>query len=130
MALGRFTLREVFPVSAERLYNAWLDSEEHAAFIGGEASIEPKEGTRFTAWGDYISGKILRLETNRLIKMAWRTTEFPTDAADSMVEVSFEDHKDGTQLVLKHSKIPEGQGDIYRDGWQDYYFEPMHEYFG
>ena len=130
MALGRFTLREVFPVSAEQLYNSWLDSEEHAAFIGGEASIEPKEGTRFTAWGDYISGKILRLETNRLIKMTWRTTEFPADAADSLVEVSFEDHKDGTQLVLKHSKIPEGQSDNYRDGWQDYYFEPMHEYFG
>ena len=130
MAKDTFTLKEVFPVSAQRLYEAWLDSEEHAAFIGGEASIEPKEGGRFTAWGDYISGKILRLETNYLIKMAWRTTEFSKDAEDSIVEVRLEDHKDGTQLTLKHRNIPARQGDKYKEGWQDFYFEPMHEYFG
>lgn len=130
MAKDTFTLKEVFPVSAQRLYEAWLDSEEHAAFIGGEAGIEPKEGGRFTAWGDYISGKIIRLETNYRIKMKWRTTEFPEDAEDSIVEVRLEDHKDGTQLSLKHQNIPAGQGDKYKEGWQDFYFEPMHEYFG
>jgi len=32
-------------------------------------------------------------------------------------------------MTVIHSDIPDGQGDDYRQGWIDYYFEPMKEYF-
>ena len=33
-------------------------------------------------------------------------------------------------LVRPVEEIPEGQGDSYRSGWDDYYFGPMKKYFG
>jgi activator of HSP90 ATPase len=34
-----------------------------------------------------------------------------------------------TRLTLKHSRIPDGQGEVYRQGWEDYYFQPMKIFF-
>ena len=35
-----------------------------------------------------------------------------------------------TKLTIIHTSIPDGQGEGYRQGWLDYYFKPMKEYFG
>jgi activator of HSP90 ATPase len=35
-----------------------------------------------------------------------------------------------TKVTLIHSNIPEGQADGYKQGWEDFYFKPMREYFG
>jgi hypothetical protein len=32
-------------------------------------------------------------------------------------------------MTLKHTDIPPGQADGYQEGWIDYYFTPMKEYF-
>ena len=40
----------VLPAGPERIYRAWLDSAEHAAFTGSPAYIEPDVGGAFTAW--------------------------------------------------------------------------------
>ena len=39
------------------------------------------------------------------------------------------DFAGGTQLTLKHSGLPEGQGPGYKSGWGENYFDPMREYF-
>jgi activator of HSP90 ATPase len=116
-------------VNAEHLYRAWLDSAEHSAFTGSPAQVDPHAGGRFTAWDGYIYGKTLELQPFRLIVQAWRTTEFPAQAPDSRLEVWLEDKEGGVQMRLVHSEIPEGQGDEYRLGWEEYYFIPMREYF-
>lgn len=123
----------VFPVSAKRLYQAWLSSREHSAFTGAKAAIEPKIGRSFTAWGGYIQGKTLELEPYQRIVQSWRTSEFPEKSKDSKIEVIFEEagakDKIKTKITIKHTDIPEGQGEDYRQGWFDYYFKPMKEYF-
>ena len=48
-------LTAIFPVSAKRIFNAWLDSEEHSEFTGEKAKVLPRTGTNFTAGGGYIS---------------------------------------------------------------------------
>jgi activator of HSP90 ATPase len=45
------------------------------------------------------------------------------------VEILLERMKDGTRLTLRHSNIPEGQAESYKQGWEDFYFKPMKEYF-
>ena len=37
--------------------------------------------------------------------------------------------EDGTKITIIHSDIPEGQADDYKQGWQDFYFKPMKDYF-
>lgn len=116
-------------VSAERLYRAWLDGKAHAAFTGAGAQVDPRVGGAFTAWDGYISGTNLELSPHRRIVQAWRTTEFLQGSPDSRLEISFEEDEGGTRLTLAHSDIPDGQGESYRQGWEDYYFKPMLDYF-
>ncbi len=117
------------PVAPTTLYFAWLNSEQHTAMTGGAAKIEPSVGSKFTAWDGYITGKLVVLDLGRRIIMSWRTTDFPRDAADSRVEVHFEALGGNTRLTVLHTDIPEGQGEKYREGWNDKYFNPMRTYF-
>ena len=117
------------PVSPKRIYEAWLDSQEHAAFTGGAAVIDPKIGGKHTAWDGYIQGTTLELEPYRRIVQTWRTGEVSPDSPDSRLEVLLEEAKGGTQLTLRHTNIPDGQGKSYESGWVENYFEPMRKYF-
>ncbi len=47
----------VLPVSREKLYHAWLDSDEHTKFTASSAVIDPRVGGEFYAWNGYITGK-------------------------------------------------------------------------
>ncbi|MBN8692094.1 MAG: SRPBCC domain-containing protein [Bacteroidetes bacterium] len=118
------------PVKAAKLYKAWLTSKEHAAFTGGAAKVSSKVGGKFTAWDGYISGKNTELKANKKIVQTWRTSEFPEDAPDSILEIDFEEKNGKTKLNLYHYNLQKGDAKKYRDGWRDYYFEPMKQYFG
>lgn len=120
----------MLPVSAKRLYNAWLDGDEHSAFTGGAAHIDPEIGGAFSAWDGYIEGVTMVLEPYKRIVQTWRATDFPSDALDSRIELLFEAVDEGARLTLRHTDLPEGQSVRYERGWSDYYFTPMREYFG
>jgi activator of HSP90 ATPase len=125
----RIEVSEVLPVKQKNLYEAWLDSDKHSAFTGSRAVIDRRVGGKFTAWDGYISGTTITVEPFSRIVQTWRTTEFPDDDPDSEIEVLFEEVKEGTKITLVHTEIPDGQGEEYRQGWIDFYFTPMKEYF-
>src|SRR5437762_1152648 len=117
MALESCRVSAVFPVAAERIYQAWLDGREHTRFTGAEATVEARVGGEHTAWDGYIEGKNLALEPGRRILQSWRTSEFPPDAGDSYLEVLLEPTAEGTRVTLVHTDIPEGQAAQYEQGW-------------
>jgi uncharacterized protein YndB with AHSA1/START domain len=129
MATESFRISTVIAATPAQIYEAWLDSEQHAAMTGGEATVDGSVGGTFHAWGPYISGTTVELETDRRIVQSWRTNEFPADAPDSRLEVLLSPEAGGTRVSLVHSEIPEGQGDSYRRGWEEFYFQPMKRYF-
>lgn len=129
MSLEKLQLEVEISVSADRLYRAWLDSNEHTAFTGGEANITPVVGSKYTAWDGYIDGELLELEAGKRIYQTWRTTDFSRDAAYSFLELIITDTKNGCKLTLKHWDIPKGQRKSYEEGWKEHYFTPMLEYF-
>lgn len=118
-----------FAVSPKRLYEAWLDGSHHGAMTGAVASVEAWVGGQHTAWDGYIWGRILELEPYRRIVQTWRTSEFPLGSVDSRLEIQFEPTALGTRLVLRHTQLPDGQGEMYRVGWDESYFQPMRAYF-
>jgi uncharacterized protein YndB with AHSA1/START domain len=113
----------------ERVYAAWMDSGAHSAFTGSDAKIDPTIGGKFTAWDGYIQGRTIDLLQGRRIVQIWRTKEFPHGSPDSRLEIQLESAEGGTRLTILHSNIPEGQGERYKQGWTDNYFQPMREYF-
>ncbi|MSP63449.1 MAG: hypothetical protein EXR72_24515, partial [Myxococcales bacterium] len=119
----------VIPASPERIYAAWLSGEEHSAFTEALATVEPSVGGRYTAHDGYIEGTNLELEPGRRIVQSWKSSQFPEGHAESRLEVLLIPVEGGTEVVLIHSEIPEGQGEDYAKGWVEHYFEPMARYF-
>jgi activator of HSP90 ATPase len=124
-----FCISKVIHAKPEVVFSSWLDSAAHTAFTGAKAVIDPNEGGTFTAWDGYISGKTVLIEANKRIVQLWRTTDFAQDDPDSNLELLFAPSKSGTKLTICHSNLPEGQGDNYKNGWIDFYFTPMNQYF-
>jgi uncharacterized protein YndB with AHSA1/START domain len=124
-----FEISTLLPAHPERVYGAWLSSEEHAAFIGTSAETAPQVGARFSMWDGYIEGTNLQLEPYHRIVQSWRTTEFPPGSPDSRLEIVLEEVEGRTRITLIHSGIPDGQGEGYQEGWVEHYFGPMKRYF-
>ena len=113
-----------------RVLAAWLDSAEHSAFTGSDATIDAKVGGKHSAWNGYIEGEILEIQDGTRVVMSWRTTEFDADHPDSIVVVEAHPHPEGTELRIVHSELPEGGAEKYGEGWREFYFAPMTKYFG
>ena len=124
-----FTLSTILPATPKQIYKAWLSSEGHSQMTGSPAEVKGGIDGVFKAWDGYIWGKTLELEPYHRIVQAWRTSEFPTDSSDSRVEIRLEETEGGTKITLIHTNIPDGQGDSYKAGWDEFYFTPMHAYF-
>jgi activator of HSP90 ATPase len=113
----------------EEIYEALLDSKKHSEMTGSEAKVKATIDGAFSAWDGYIEGTTIEMEPHRRIVQKWRTTDFPSGSPDSIVEILLESVEKGTKIVLIHTEIPEGQKEDYRQGWKDFYFDPMKDYF-
>ena len=124
-----FTTSRTIPATPELLYECWIDADNHSAMTGASASSDPKLGGGFTAREGYIEGTHLELEPFTRIVQRWRTLDFPVEAPDSLLEIVLEPSNGGTLLTINHSELPDGQGDSYKLGWAESYFDPMTTYF-
>ena len=130
MSKTEFKLSITLPATAEQIFDAWLSTRGHGEMTGSPAKVEGRIGGKFSAWDGYIWGETLEMERPRRILQSWRTTEFAEGDPDSMVEILLEEARAGTRLSLRHWNIPAGQSENYKQGWEDFYFTPMREFFG
>jgi uncharacterized protein YndB with AHSA1/START domain len=119
----------MIPARPERIYAAWLSSDEHTAFTGDKAVVEPFVGGAHSAFDGYAVGRTVDLQPGHRIVQTWRAEDFPVGSPDSRVEVTLEETVGGTMLTILHTEIPSGQGSHYRDGWLKYYLEPLKGFF-
>jgi len=124
-------MTEFFPsVKPQQIYDAFLDGKKHGKMTGGgKATADSHVGGKFTAWDGYISGTNLELDPGKKIVQSWETSEWPEGADPSKLEWTFVEKDGGTEVTMVHSHVPAAQADSYRQGWADYYFTPMKEYF-
>jgi activator of HSP90 ATPase len=121
---------EFFPsVKPIEIYEAFLDGEKHTKMTGGKATADDRVGGKFTAWDGYISGTNVDLDKGKRILQEWQTAEWPEGAAPSLLEWTFVEKEGGTEVTMVHSRVPAAQAESYRQGWTDYYWTPMKQYF-
>ena len=108
MAYDSLSVSEVIPAAPERIYAAWLSSDEHTAFTGDKAVVEPFVGGRHTTFDGYASGQTVELQPGRRIVQTWRAEDFPVGSPDSRVEVTLEETVGGTMVTILHTEIPSG----------------------
>ncbi len=128
MALS-FTVSAVIPASKEAVYNAWLDSKQHAEMTNSTSAVaSTKVGAEFMAYDGYITGRNEDLVPHSKIVQSWRTVEFADDEADSIIELTLEDKNGSTLITLTHCNLPP-HGGQYESGWVEHYFERMRVYW-
>jgi uncharacterized protein YndB with AHSA1/START domain len=123
------TQKVVIPASPEEVYDAYVDPKKHAAFTGGKATGKPAVGGKMTAWDGYIFGKYLELEPGKRIVQEWTTTDWIEGYGPSRLELCLSRVPEGTELVMVNSNVPEEQADEVYEGWIEFYWNLLKEYF-
>ena len=121
--------KQHFNAKPVQVYDAYVNPKKHGEFTGASATGKAEAGEEFTAYDGYISGKHIELVAGRKIVDEWKTTEWPEGYPPSRLELALAVEGDGTELTMIHSEVPAGQAESYRQGWTDYYWEPMRKYF-
>jgi activator of HSP90 ATPase len=129
--MKKTTIRQkvIVPAKPMEVYEAFVDAKKHSAFTGSKATGEGRVGAKFTAWDGYISGKFLELNEGRKIVQEWVTTEWPEGYPPSRFELTFQEVKGGTEISMVHSDVPEEQAEELKQGWKEFYWKPLKDYF-
>ena len=121
----------VLPASPEALYAMYLSPLRHAAITGGPVRIGARAGSRFSAFGGALSGRMLQTIPGRLVVQAWRSSAFHDDDPDSTLNLRFlpAGRKRG-RIDLVHVNVPPHDYHGASTGWRKYYWRPWRAYPG
>jgi len=110
------------------LFNLYMDSHQHTTVTQSIATISPKEGGRYSAHDQYITGKNLRLVKNRLIVQTWRASNWGEDIADSVFIIALEQKGRDVIVSATHANVPDEEFEDLKNGWTEFYWKPWKEY--
>ena len=122
--------KEFIPAKPMEIYDALLDAQTHSKFTGARATCDRRVGGKFTAWDGYIEGKNVKLENGEHIIQEWKTSEWPKGLSPSLLELKLKPKGDGTVVELIQKNVPATQAKSYKQGWTDFYWNPLRKYFG
>jgi uncharacterized protein YndB with AHSA1/START domain len=116
-------------VTAEELFETYVDARKHANAVASSAVISAKEGSAFSVFGpNGVRGRMLRVVPGRLVVQAWRSNQFKDEDADSIVTIAFTVTSAGGQLDLFHANLPERLRESTADGWREMYWNSWRRY--
>jgi uncharacterized protein YndB with AHSA1/START domain len=115
--------------SPQQVYEAYTDPEKHSEFTGSGATGKPVVGGEFTAWDGYTFGKYLELEEGKRVVQEWTTTDWVEGYGPSRFELTFKAVPKGTEISMVHSNVPKEKADEIAEGWEDFYWAPLKDYF-
>jgi activator of HSP90 ATPase len=116
------------PAPADRLFDMYLDSATHSAFTGAPAIIAPRAGAVFSAFGNILTGTILHVVPKRMIIQTWRSTNWPKEAIDGVLVLTFHPESSGGRIELVHVNVPDVDFAGVSQGWEKYYWTPWRTY--
>jgi activator of HSP90 ATPase len=108
----------------DKVYKAFMDSRTHSRFTGGKAKMSSKIGGEFSAYDGYATGKNLELVPNEIIRQSWRANDWPGNHI-SEIRLELEPTHLGTRITFTHKGVPEKEYESLKNGWTEYYWEPL-----
>jgi activator of HSP90 ATPase len=110
----------------DEVYNALVKPFAIALWSGEPAKMEEKAGTEFSLFGGDISGINLEFVPNEKIVQEW---DFGEQKDKSIVTIILREEKLFTNIELTHTNIPADAWDDMVNGWDNYYFGGLREFF-
>ncbi len=126
-----FKQQVTFNASPEELYEQIMDAEKHGKLTGGKATMSRKVGGEFSLFDGSAYGRNIELIPGRKVVQTWRMRQdnWPEDV---MSEITFDFQaagKNKTKLIFTQRNIPTNVADEFKQGWKDYYWEPLKAIF-
>ncbi len=116
------------PAPPERLFDMYLNQEEHAAFTGSPVTISATPGAPFRAFDGVLSGTILQVVPKRLIVQSWRSPHWGASDIDSTLILTFLPEGDGGRIDLVQVNVVDNDFAGVSQGWEKYYWTPWRAY--
>jgi activator of HSP90 ATPase len=116
--------------SPKQVYEAYTDPKIHAKFTASKATGKPVVGGKYTAWDGYIFGKYLELDEGKRVVQEWTSTDWIEGYPASKLELTFKEVAEGTEITLVQTGVPKESADEITEGWIEFYWDPLKEYFG
>ena len=113
-----------FKATPHQVYEALMDSRKHARFTGEAARISRKVGSKFTAYGGYITGTNVELVQDEKIVQTWHAADWPA-GHESRVTFSLKPVEGGARLSFTHTGVPDEHYESIKQGWIEHYWMPM-----
>ncbi len=111
----------------EAIYDALLDSRQHAAFTGFDAEIDAREGGAFITCEGRNSGYTLVLVPGRRIVQAWTHRDWP-EHHYSIATFDLAPMGRGTRLTFTQVGVPTEAYALLDEGWRTTYWGPLARY--
>ncbi|MEP7055484.1 MAG: SRPBCC domain-containing protein [Actinomycetota bacterium] len=108
----------------ETVFPYFTDPARFVRWMGSDATLEATPGGIYRVRmrdGVQTEGEFVEVEPPRRLVFTWGWTgdgEVPPGA--SRVVITLEPRDGGTQVVLRHHGLPDGQRDHHRAGWDMY----------
>ncbi len=113
----------------KQVYDAYTDPQKQSEFTDSKAKGKPAVGGKYSSWDGYIFGKYLMVEDGKRVVQEWTTTDWEDGYPASKLELTFNAVPEGTEIVMVHSNVPKVQASEVEQGWTEFYWTPLKEYF-
>lgn len=116
----------IIPAPPEEVYLALTTEATIRLWTGDNVDMIAEAGTEFSLWDGSILGKNLEFEQDKKVVQEWY---FGENEGHSIVTIKLHEYKQGTSAELRHTNIPDGDFDDIVDGWNQYYFGSLIEFY-
>jgi len=116
------------PTTPDQVYLALTVPTTIFLWTGAPAVMSTEPGSEFSLWDGDICGKNIEFEENKKIVQNWY---FEGITDDSIVTIKLHEGKraGSTSVELIHTNIPDEDFDDMADGWDEYYFNALIDFF-
>jgi activator of HSP90 ATPase len=122
------TFKKTFRINAEPsdVYSALTNPFTIELWTGYKAVMSTEPGSEFSLWEGDITGKNIEFIQDRKVVQEWFFGDQPEK---SIVTITIQPDKEASQVTVEHSNIPDDDFADIAEGWREYYFSAINNFF-
>jgi activator of HSP90 ATPase len=122
------TFKKTFRINAEPsdIYSAITNPHTIELWSGYPALMSTEPGSEFSLWEGDITGKNLEFIQDRKVVQEWY---FGDQAEKSIVTITILAERGNSIINVEHSNIPDEEFRDIAEGWREYYFDAISNFF-
>jgi activator of HSP90 ATPase len=122
------TFKKTFRISAEPadVYAAITNPYTIELWSGYPAVMSEEPGSEFSLWEGDIAGKNIEFVKDRKVVQEWY---FGDQDVKSIVTITILPDRENSAVTVEHSNIPDEEYSGIAEGWKDFYFDAINNFF-